>query len=174
MRHSSYAKIYNSGLQRASVNDEHFSLLIEISPIRSEKQLWLLENIWLMVTQNKKAVTEIMYPIVIFVYVWKTELYPWYCICPEIFLSNITYTIISLYLFLNTAELYGLADKVIRRWKLNLFNNPGRRSSDCCSISKQSWCHIVLWPVIIIDMIRISSSASTALAENSAFLLWQK
>lgn len=34
-----------------------------------KKQLWLLENIWLMVTQNKKAVTEIMYPIVIFVYV---------------------------------------------------------------------------------------------------------
>ncbi|MGD1285543.1 PapB/FocB family fimbrial expression transcriptional regulator [Escherichia coli] len=32
-------KTYNSGLQRASVNDEHFSLLIEISPIRSEKTM---------------------------------------------------------------------------------------------------------------------------------------
>ena len=45
MRYSSYAKkTYNSGLQRASVNDEHFSLLIEISPIRSEKTIVALRE----------------------------------------------------------------------------------------------------------------------------------
>ncbi|HAL6960951.1 TPA: transcriptional regulator [Escherichia coli] len=45
MRYSSYAKkTYNSGLQRASVNDEHFSLLIEISPIRSKKNIMALKE----------------------------------------------------------------------------------------------------------------------------------
>ena len=37
-------KTYNSGLQRASVNDEHFSLLIEISPIRSKKNIMALKE----------------------------------------------------------------------------------------------------------------------------------
>ena len=45
MRYSSYAKkTNNSGLQRASVNDEHFSLLIEISPIRSKKNIMALKE----------------------------------------------------------------------------------------------------------------------------------
>nr|WP_250879445.1 adhesin biosynthesis transcription regulatory family protein [Escherichia coli] len=50
------------------MNGEHFSLLIEISPIRSKKKKtsWLLRSIWLMVIQSKKVVKGTMFPLVIF------------------------------------------------------------------------------------------------------------
>ena len=59
---------FNTELIQSCMNGEHFSLLIEISPIRSEKTSWLLRSIWLMVIQSKKVVKGTMFPLVIFAY----------------------------------------------------------------------------------------------------------
>lgn len=56
---------FNTELIQSCMNGEHFSLLIEISPIRSKKTSWLLRSIWLMVIQSKKVVKGTMFPLVI-------------------------------------------------------------------------------------------------------------
>ena len=59
---------FNTELIQSCMNGEHFSLLIEISPIRSKKNIMVLRSIWLMVIQSKKVVKGTMFPLVIFAY----------------------------------------------------------------------------------------------------------
>ena len=58
---------FNTELIQSCMNGEHFSLLIEISPIRSKKNIMALKE-YLVDGYSKKVVKGTMFPLVIFAY----------------------------------------------------------------------------------------------------------
>mgnify|MGYP002236712580 CR=1 FL=1 len=59
---------FNTELIQSCMNGEHFSLLIEISPIRSKKNIMALKEYLVDGYSKQEVVKGTMFPLVIFAY----------------------------------------------------------------------------------------------------------